>query len=138
MVIGTVKKFLKEMILKEILLNLIILLTKRSLIWGKTVKKCLTINDELEKYVIPNLLKWDKERIANVDMIFIKMSLAEVLYFESIPCNVTLNEYVELSKEYSTDKSKEFINGVMDKVIRDLEEKGLVKKLIGFHFFRLV
>jgi N utilization substance protein B len=58
------------------------------------------------------------------------MSLAEILYFETIPCNVTLNEYVELSKDYSTEKSKEFINGVMDKVIRDLKEKGLVNKNI--------
>ena len=94
----------------------------------KLLKKCLSIDDELEKYVIPNLLKWDKERIANVDMIFIKMSLAEVLYFDSIPCNVILNEYVELSKEFSTDKSKEFINGVMDKVIKDLQELGVIKK----------
>lgn len=61
-------------------------------------------------------------------MVFIKISLAEVLYFNSIPCNVILNEYVELSKEYSTDKSKEFINGVMDKVIKDLKEKGEIQK----------
>ncbi len=92
------------------------------------LKNCLGIDGKIEEYVIPNLLKWDKERIAVVDMIFIKMSLAEVLYFDSIPCNVILNEYVELSKEYSTDKSKEFINGVMDKVIKDLKEKGEIQK----------
>ena len=91
--------------------------------------KCLHIEPELEKFVVPKLLKWDKERITVIDMIFIKMSLAEVLYFQSIPTNVTLNEYVELSKEYSTDKSKEFINGVMDRVIKDLEEQNLVKKI---------
>lgn len=92
------------------------------------LKNCLGIDAKIEEYVIPNLLKWDKERIAVIDMIFIKMSLAEVLYFDSIPCNVILNEYVELSKEYSTDKSKEFINGVMDKVIKDLKEKGEIQK----------
>lgn len=92
------------------------------------LKNCLGIDGKIEEYVIPNLLKWDKERIAVIDMIFIKMSLAEVLYFDSIPCNVILNEYVELSKEYSTDKSKEFINGVMDKVIKDLKEKGEIQK----------
>lgn len=94
----------------------------------KLLKSCLGIDDKIEEYVIPVLLKWDKERIAVVDMVFIKMSLAEVLYFDSIPCNVILNEYVELSKEYSTDKSKEFINGVMDKVIKDLKEKGEIQK----------
>lgn len=94
----------------------------------KLLKNCLDIDDKIEEYVIPVLLKWDKERIAVVDMVFIKMSLAEVLYFDSIPCNVILNEYVELSKEYSTDKSKEFINGVMDKVIKDLKEKGEIQK----------
>jgi transcription antitermination protein NusB len=94
----------------------------------KLLKNCLGIENKIEEYVIPNLLKWDKERIAVVDLIFIKMSLAEVLYFDSIPCNVILNEYVELSKEYSTDKSKEFINGVMDKVIKDLKEKGEILK----------
>lgn len=94
----------------------------------KLLKNCLGIDDKIEEYVIPVLLKWDKERIAVVDMVFIKMSLAEVLYFDSIPCNVILNEYVELSKEYSTDKSKEFINGVMDKVIKDLKEKGEIQK----------
>lgn len=94
----------------------------------KLLINCLGIDGKIEEYVIPNLLKWDKERIAVVDMIFIKMSLAEVLYFDSIPCNVILNEYVELSKEYSTDKSKEFINGVMDKVIKDLKEKGEILK----------
>lgn len=94
----------------------------------KLLKNCLGIDYKIEEYVIPVLLKWDKERIAVVDMVFIKMSLAEVLYFDSIPCNVILNEYVELSKEYSTDKSKEFINGVMDKVIKDLKEKGEIQK----------
>jgi transcription antitermination protein NusB len=128
-VIGTVKKILKRNDFEGDFIEPYYPTDETIIDLGeKLLKKCLTINDELEKYVIPNLLKWDKERIANVDMIFIKMSLAEVLYFESIPCNVTLNEYVELSKEYSTDKSKEFINGVMDKVIRDLEEKGLIKK----------
>lgn len=95
----------------------------------KLLKKCLEIDSEVEKYVVPKLLKWDKDRITVIDMIFLKMSLAEILYFPSIPCNVTLNEYVELSKEFSTDKSKEFVNGVMDKVIRDLEEQKLINKL---------
>ncbi|MEZ4906359.1 MAG: transcription antitermination factor NusB [Saprospiraceae bacterium] len=92
------------------------------------LKKCLDIEPELEKYVVPKLLKWDKDRITVIDMDSNKMSLAEVLFFPSIPTNVTLNEYVELSKEFSTDKSKEFINGVMDRVIKDLTEQNLIDK----------
>ncbi len=94
------------------------------------LEKTLGIEKELEKYVIPKLLKWDKDRVAGVDMVFIEMSLAEILYFSTIPCNVTLNEYVELSKSYSTDKSKEFINGVMDSVVRDLKEQGIINKSV--------
>jgi N utilization substance protein B len=128
-VIGTVKKILKRNDFEGDFIQPYYPTDETVIDLGeKLLKKCLSIEDELEKYVIPNLLKWDKERIANVDMIFIKMSLAEVLYFDSIPCNVILNEYVELSKEFSTDKSKEFINGVMDKVIKDLQELGVIKK----------
>ena len=63
-----------------------------------------------------------------VDMILLKMAIAEFLNFESIPTNATLNEYVELSKIYSTPKSKEFINGVLDKIMKDLLQKNLIKK----------
>ena len=56
------------------------------------------------------------------------MAIAEFLNFESIPTNATLNEYVELSKIYSTPKSKEFINGVLDKIMKDLLQKNLIKK----------
>ena len=129
-VIGTVKKILKRDNFEGDFIQPYYPTDETVIDLGeKLLKKCLTINNEIEKFVIPNLLKWDKERIANVDMIFIKMSLAEVLYFDTIPCNVILNEYVELSKEFSTDKSKEFINGVMDKVIKDLQELGRIKKL---------
>jgi N utilization substance protein B len=96
---------------------------------GETLlNNCFKIDDYIEKYVIPILIKWDKERIAVIDMIFIKMCLAEVIFFETIPCNVALNEYLELAKEYSTEKSREFLNGVMDKVIKDLQEQGVIDK----------
>ena len=56
------------------------------------------------------------------------MAIAEFLYFKSIPTKVTLNEYVEVSKQYSTAKSKDFINGILDKVMKQLQEDGLIKK----------
>jgi len=128
-VIGAVKKVLKRNEFGEDFINDYLPSTETIKDFGEVLlDKALKIEPELEEHVVPKLLKWDKDRIASVDMIFIKMSLAEVLYFKTIPCNVTLNEYVELSKDYSTEKSKEFINGVMDKVIKDLKEKGLVNK----------
>ena len=61
-------------------------------------------------------------------MIILKMAIAEFLYFPSIPTKVTLNEFVELAKLYSTDKSKDFVNGVLDRLLKQLTEQGLVQK----------
>ncbi len=130
-VIGAVKKVLKRDTFEEDFINDYLPSDETIKEFGETLlKNTMNIEDELEKYVVPKFLKWDKDRIATIDLIFIRMSLAEILYFKTIPCNVTLNEYVELSKDYSTEKSKEFINGVMDKVIRDLKEQGLINKTI--------
>ncbi|HOJ90850.1 MAG TPA: transcription antitermination factor NusB [Saprospiraceae bacterium] len=85
-------------------------------------------NNELEKMIEPVLENWESERVALVDMILIKMALIELINFKTIPCKVTLNEYVELSKTYSTDKSKEFVNGVLDKLMKDLQDKNIIEK----------
>lgn len=97
--------------------------------FGHGLLKFVTETDEqlLEK-IKPVLQNWDVERVALVDMILIKMALGEFLHFESIPPAVTLNEYVEISKLYSTDKSREFINGVLDKLLKQLQSEGLVPK----------
>ncbi|MEN8249869.1 MAG: transcription antitermination factor NusB [Bacteroidota bacterium] len=71
---------------------------------------------------------WDLDRIAMMDTILIKMALAELLEFPSVPVKVTLNEYIDISKYYSSAKSKVFINGILDKLIIDLKEKSLIKK----------
>ncbi len=71
---------------------------------------------------------WDIERIAIVDIILMKMALTELLKFPEIPVKVTLNEYIELSKMYSSQKSKVFINGVLDKLVIDLEKENKIKK----------
>jgi len=61
-------------------------------------------------------------------MILIKMALCEMMYFPSIPTKVTLNEYVEISKLYSTDKSKDFINGILDRLMKKLQKDGKIVK----------
>ena len=85
-------------------------------------------DEELLEYIKPVLQNWDAERVAVLDMILIKMALGEFLEFDQIPPKVTLNEYVELAKSYSTDKSKEFINGILDKLMHSLTESGKIVK----------
>jgi len=74
----------------------------------------------LETYIFPKLKNWDSERIAALDMILMKMGVAELLYFETIPPKVTINEYIELAKEYSTQQSGQFVNGILDGIHKDL------------------
>ena len=71
---------------------------------------------------------WDSERIAKLDNILIKMAISELIYFENIPPKVTLNEYLEIAKEYSTPKSNLFINGVLDRIFKDYEKENRLKK----------
>jgi N utilization substance protein B len=61
-------------------------------------------------------------------MLMMKMAICEFLYFDSIPTKVTINEYVNVAKLYSTDKSKRFINGILDRLMQELHEEGKIKK----------
>jgi len=72
---------------------------------------------------------WELERIALTDIILIKMALVEFIYFSSIPIKVTLNEYIEMSKLFSTPKSQMFINGLLDKMVEDLKSEKKIKKV---------
>ncbi len=82
----------------------------------------------LAKEITENTPNWDKERIADVDMVLIKMALCEFLKFPTIPVKVTINEYLEISKEYSTPKSSIFINGILDKLVKQYEREKRLKK----------
>ena len=66
--------------------------------------------------------------MAVLDMMLLKLGICEFMYFPSIPTKVTINEYVGLAKDYSTDKSKRFINGILDRLMKDLTEQGLINK----------
>lgn len=89
---------------------------------------CLEKDDELKSLIEPVINNWDTDRIAIVDMILMKMAVTEMLGFPTIPTKVTLNEYVEVAKMYSTAKSKDFINGVLDKIMKNLDELGKIQK----------
>lgn len=85
-------------------------------------------NDHLLEFILPKLKNWDAERLAALDMILMKMGVAEFLYFETIPPKVTINEYIELAKEYSTDQSGQFVNGILDNIHKELAEQGKLHK----------
>ena len=85
-------------------------------------------NEELKNHLIGRTPNWDSERIAKIDYAILITSIAELLYFPSIPPKVTINEYIEIAKEFSSPSSGKFINGVIDKLIKDLTEKGLIVK----------
>ena len=85
-------------------------------------------NEELKNHLIGRTPNWDSERIAKIDYAILITSIAELLYFPSIPPKVTINEYIEIAKEFSSPSSGKFINGVIDKLIKDLTDKGLIVK----------
>jgi len=72
---------------------------------------------------------WDKDRIANIDFVLLQMAICEFQRFPSIPIKVTINEYLEIAKEYSTPKSSVFINGVLDKLVKEYIDKGTLNKV---------
>ncbi len=84
--------------------------------------------DHLQSLIIPKLKNWDPERIALLDMIMMKMGVAEFLYFETIPPKVTINEYIDIAKEYSTPQSGQFVNGILDNIHKDLVRDGNMQK----------
>jgi N utilization substance protein B len=91
--------------------------------------KTLLANDQLTEITKNKTPNWDQDRIADIDSILIKMALCEFLKFPSIPVRVTINEYLELAKEYSTPKSSTFINGVLDTVSKEYQTNGKINKI---------
>ncbi|WP_162053991.1 transcription antitermination factor NusB [Pontibacter pamirensis] len=89
-----------------------------------------TVQEEAkyEAMISESVKNWDVERVAMLDKIILKMALCEMHIFRSIPVKVTINEYIEISKLYSTPKSKQFINGVLDKMAQELTTKGEIRK----------
>jgi len=83
----------------------------------------------LESFIVPKLKNWDAERIAALDMIIMKLGVAEFLYFETIPPKVTINEYIDIAKEYSTQQSGQFVNGILDNIHKELVQQNNLHKI---------
>ncbi len=86
-------------------------------------------NEMLQEIIKPKLKNWDSERIAQLDMIMMKMGVAEFLFFETIPPKVTINEYIDLAKDYSTQQSGQFVNGILDNIHKELIQQGKMQKV---------
>lgn len=79
--------------------------------------------------ISPKLINWDADRIPSLDMIILHLGICEFLYFETIPTKVTINEYIDIAKSYSTDQSGQFVNGLLDNVRKDLEQQNFIHKV---------
>jgi N utilization substance protein B len=83
---------------------------------------------EFDSLIAEKSKNWDIDRIALMDKIILKMAIGEMIHFPSIPVKVSINEYIELSKNFSTPKSKKFVNGILDVLSEDLKNRGIIKK----------
>jgi transcription antitermination protein NusB len=89
-----------------------------------------TLNSAEHREIIKKHLRnWDLDRVAFIDVLIMEMALCEFLYFPSIPTKVSLNEYIDLARFYSTSKSQTFINGILDKILKGLKEEGKISKI---------
>lgn len=91
-------------------------------------KITLKNQDDYNKIIEPKLIGWDAERIPILDMTIIKMAISEMLHFPTIPLKVTVNEYIDLSKIFCSVKSKDFVNGIMDRIMKELLSEGKILK----------
>tara|TARA_R110002073_G_scaffold187366_2_gene346006 strand:+ start:2233 stop:3177 length:945 start_codon:yes stop_codon:yes gene_type:complete len=92
---------------------------------NKTILNLTSLSKEIEE----KTANWDKDRIANIDFVLLQMAICEFQKFPSIPVKVTINEYLEIAKEYSTPKSSVFINGILDKLVKEYNDKGTLNKV---------
>lgn len=91
-------------------------------------QKSILENEKLTQLVDEKTQNWDIDRIAKMDILIIKVAIIELIHFSNIPIKVSINEYIEIAKNYSTPKSKIFVNGILDKISKELKEKGEIKK----------
>jgi N utilization substance protein B len=126
-VIKTIKRFTEDTGSKQELLpmykdeedcDFVITLFRQTLLHG----------DEYNERITRNMKNWESERVANMDLIIMQVALAEIMNFPKIPLSVSLNEYIDAAKYYSTPKSGIFINGVLDSVIKELKNEKLLLK----------
>lgn len=129
MVIKTIKKFSKTSTSSESIMSLYTDYDEDVKMVKDLFRKTISNDDYNSDKISKKTTNWDVERIAMIDIILMKMALTELLHFKSVPIKVTLNEYIELAKWFSSPKSKIFVNGILDKLVLELKESGELKKI---------
>src|SRR5688572_3797360 len=94
----------------------------------KLYQKAANLEDKFKDLVAHNTRNWEVDRLPLTDRMILEMAIAELIIFPNIPVKVSMNEYIELAKNYSTPKSRQFINGILDVIAKELKESGEVKK----------
>lgn len=115
---------------KPHLFNFLQLISQEKLEYAREL--LLTVIDKKDyclELIKPKLQNWDPERIAAVDMLLMEMGVCEFLFFPTIPTKVTINEYIDLAKAYSTPQSGQFVNGILDNILKDLEQARQIQKI---------
>ena len=95
---------------------------------SELLKTSVRYGDEYQALIAAKTKNWEADRIALMDILLMRMAISELINFPSIPVKVTINEYIELSKSFSTLKSNTFINGILDKILADLTKEGRIRK----------
>lgn len=93
------------------------------------LKTAIDKKEYCTELIKPKLKNWDADRIAQLDMILMRMGICELLYFETIPTKVTINEYIDLAKDYSTAQSGQFVNGLLDNIHKEMTTEGKINKI---------
>jgi len=103
---------------------------QEDIVFGRQLlEKVIVKDEELQKELEGKTPNWDPERIARLDGVVLKIAIAELLYFPNIPIKVTLNEYLEIIKDYSTPNSNNFVNGVLDKLVKEFSLENRLNKI---------
>ncbi len=95
---------------------------------NKLFKNTIDLDDEYKQLIAKNTKNWEVDRLPLTDRAILEMALTEMIHFPNIPVKVTINEYIELSKEYSTPKSRQFVNGILDVMSKNMKDSGAIKK----------
>ena len=95
---------------------------------SKMLNTVINQSDEINELITKHTTNWDVNRIAIIDIVLLRMGVAEFLFFPDIPPKVTINEMIEIAKDYSTDNSGKFVNGILDAIHLDLKSEGRISK----------
>lgn len=129
LVVGAMKKTIKSLPKDDDFYTAYVPADAATLEFGEDLLyKSNHFDDDLLELVKPALKNWEIDRVAIIDLVLLKLALCEMMYFPTIPVKVTINEFIDISKIYSTPKSKDFINGILDRLMKKLKSSGRINK----------